>query len=417
MADKIRQAVILVGGFGTRLLPLTRTRPKPVMPVLDRPFLHYLIQSMAEAGITEVILACGYKSDVLAEKLGNGQDLGITISYVDEDTPLGTAGAIKNIESRLDPVFVASNGDTLNFVDVKSQIETHLNTGADVTLSLSEMEDVSSYGVVVMDDTGRITAFQEKPKPGEEISHMVNTGLYVMNRSILSFVPENTFFDLSKDLYPILLKEKKKMQGHPAKGIWIDIGKPHDLIMMNQVMADTLYKNRDWNGFADNSMITGSSYIGKESTLDSSVLTDSIISRGCTVKDSKLKGTLIMEKCTIQEKCRLGSLFDKKCGGGCIAHINIENRFQNEETAWDMLNYVASQGVIYFAFTTKISVCEHKHAFISEPRCPICGEPIADTYARVVGFYTPTSSYQKIRKREFDARKWMNVLSDDGVMR
>ena len=124
----------------------------------------------------------------------------------------------------------------------------------------------------------------------------------------------------------------------------------------------------------------------------------------------------LMEKCTIQEKCRLGSLFDKKCGGGCIAHINIENRFANEEEAWQMLNYVASQGVIYFAFTTKISVCRHKHAFISEPRCPVCGEPIADTYARVVGFYTPVSSYQKVRKREFDARKWMNVLSNDGVM-
>lgn len=124
----------------------------------------------------------------------------------------------------------------------------------------------------------------------------------------------------------------------------------------------------------------------------------------------------LMEKCTIQEKCRLGSLFDKKCGGGCIAHINIENRFPNEDAAWDMLNYVASQGVIYFAFTTKISVCEHRHAFISEPKCPVCGEPIANTYARVVGFYTPTSSYQKIRKREFDRRRWMNVLSDDGVM-
>lgn len=124
----------------------------------------------------------------------------------------------------------------------------------------------------------------------------------------------------------------------------------------------------------------------------------------------------LMEKCTIQEKCRLGSLFDKKCGGGCIAHINIENRFPNEETAWDTLNYVASQGVIYFAFTTKISVCKDRHAFISEPYCPVCGEPIADTYARVVGFYTPTSSYQNIRKKEFDKRRWMNVLSNDGVM-
>lgn len=124
----------------------------------------------------------------------------------------------------------------------------------------------------------------------------------------------------------------------------------------------------------------------------------------------------LTEKCTIQEKCRLGSLFDKKCGGGCIAHINIENRFASEENAWDMLNYVASMGVIYFAFTTKISVCKHRHAFISEPRCPVCGEPVADTYARVVGFYTPVSSYQKIRKAEFDRRRWMNVLSNDGVM-
>ena len=124
----------------------------------------------------------------------------------------------------------------------------------------------------------------------------------------------------------------------------------------------------------------------------------------------------LMEKCTIQEKCRLGSLFDKKCGGGCIAHINIENRFQNEETAWDMLNYVASQGVIYFAFTTKISVCKSKHAFIGESKCPVCGGPIADTYARVVGFYTPVSSYQKVRKQEFTCRKWMNVLENDGVI-
>ena len=124
----------------------------------------------------------------------------------------------------------------------------------------------------------------------------------------------------------------------------------------------------------------------------------------------------LTEKCTIQEKCRLGSLFDKLCGGGCIAHINIENRFSTEEEAWDMLNYVASNGVIYFAFTTKISVCENKHAFIGRNTCPKCGKPIADTYSRVVGFYTPVSSYQKIRKKEFNNRKWYNVLSKNEIM-
>ena len=124
----------------------------------------------------------------------------------------------------------------------------------------------------------------------------------------------------------------------------------------------------------------------------------------------------LTEKCTIQEKCRLGSLFDKKCGGGCIAHIDIENRFPNRDVAWEMLNYVASSGVMYFAFTTKISVCENKHAFIGTKICPICGGQEADKYARVVGFYVPVSGYQKIRKKEFNCRKWYNVLNGAEIM-
>ena len=124
----------------------------------------------------------------------------------------------------------------------------------------------------------------------------------------------------------------------------------------------------------------------------------------------------LTEKCTIQEKCRLGHLFDAKCGGGCIAHIDIENRFPNEEMAWDMLNYVASQGVIYFAFTTKINVCEDKHAFIGTQNCPQCGKPMNDQYSRVVGFYTPVSGYQAIRKKEFNKRQWYNVLDKDGII-
>lgn len=124
----------------------------------------------------------------------------------------------------------------------------------------------------------------------------------------------------------------------------------------------------------------------------------------------------LTEKCTIKEKCRLGSIFDEKCGGGCIAHIDVENRFPNEETAWDALNYVAVSGVIYFAFTTKINVCESKHAFIGIKICPKCEKPVADQYARVVGFYVPVSGYQKIRKREFNNRKWYDIASKDGIL-
>ena len=125
----------------------------------------------------------------------------------------------------------------------------------------------------------------------------------------------------------------------------------------------------------------------------------------------------LTEQCTIKEKCRLGNILDQKCGGGCIAHIDIENRFATKESAWDMLNYVASKGVIYFAFTTKINVCEDKHSFIGVKTCPICGKPVSDQYARVVGFYVPVSSYQKIRKKEFNLRRWYNVLDADSIMK
>lgn len=115
------------------------------------------------------------------------------------------------------------------------------------------------------------------------------------------------------------------------------------------------------------------------------------------------------EKCTIQEKCRLGSILDKECSGGTIAHIDVEGRFPNKDMAWKMLNYVAGKGVIYFAFTTKINVCKHQHAFIGTDVCPECGEPVADKFARVVGFYTPVSNYSAIRRKEFDRRKWYDL--------
>lgn len=124
----------------------------------------------------------------------------------------------------------------------------------------------------------------------------------------------------------------------------------------------------------------------------------------------------LMEKCTIQEKCRLSSILDKECSGGAIAHINVEGRFPNNDVAWDMLNYIAKSGVIYSAFNGKINVCEDKHASIGTTVCPICGKPIVDQYTRVVGFYTPVSSYQNIRKKEFNARKWYNITDKEGVL-
>ena len=190
MEGKVRQAVVMVGGKGTRLLPLTETRPKIILPVADRPCLWYLLRSLARAGIEEVILACGYKSEQMREAIGDGSDLGLSIIYSYEDEPLGTGGAMKLVEDRLDDVFVAANGDVFASIDVASEIREHIDSGASVTISLTPVDNPCEFGIARVQPDGRITEFKEKPKPEEVFSNLINAGVYVLNRSVLGYVPE-----------------------------------------------------------------------------------------------------------------------------------------------------------------------------------------------------------------------------------
>ncbi len=314
MSSEVRQAVIMVGGKGTRLLPLTLTRPKPAMPVLDKPFLKYLIESMADAGIEEIFLACGYKSDVLAHAIGDGSDMGVRIIYSDEDTPLGTGGAIKRLEDRLDPVFLAANGDTLTSVDIAAQIREHFESGAAVTDSLSEVDDPSQAGVVRIDGDGRILEFQDKPKREEACSNLVNSGVYVVDKKVLGYIPKDTFYDFSKDLFPLLIEKGERLQGHMAKGVWVDIGRPHDLIRMNLVMADRLYRGHDWSDSAEDSVLDGTVYLGDGTVVRSSKVSESVISKGCDVRSSYLSGTFVMGACRIDGARVENSIL----GEGCV---------------------------------------------------------------------------------------------------
>ena len=300
MSSEVRQAVIMVGGKGTRLLPLTLTRPKPAMPVLDKPFLKYLIESMADAGIEEIFLACGYKSDILAHAIGDGSDMGVRIIYSDEDTPLGTGGAIKRLEDRLDPVFLAANGDTLTSVDIAAQIREHFESGAAVTDSLSEVDDPSQAGVVRID--------------GDACSNLVNSGVYVVDKKVLEYIPKDTFYDFSKDLFPLLIEKGERLQGHMAKGVWVDIGRPHDLIRMNLVMADRLYRGHDWSDSAEDSVLDGTVYLGDGTVVRSSKVSESVISKGCDVRSSYLSGTFVMGACRIDGARVENSIL----GEGCV---------------------------------------------------------------------------------------------------
>lgn len=312
MVQKVRQAVVMVGGKGTRLLPLTETKPKIILPVADRPCLWYLLRSLANAGIEEVILACGYKSEQMREAIGDGSDLGISIVYSYEDEPLGTGGAMKLVEGRLDDVFVAANGDVFAAIDVKAEIEEHISSGASVTIALTPVDNPCEFGIARVQEDGRITEFKEKPKPEEVFSNLINAGVYIIDKSVLGYVPEATFFDFSKDLVPALMRDGHRIQGFGISGIWMDVGRPHDLLGANLAVADSEFRGAVWK--TDGSEVEGTFYMGEGSTVSRSKVGDSVVLKGSSVEGSALDHVLVMRGCRIEG----ADIENTILGDGCV---------------------------------------------------------------------------------------------------
>ncbi|MCL2032296.1 MAG: NDP-sugar synthase [Methanomassiliicoccaceae archaeon] len=312
---EVRQAVIMVGGQGTRLMPLTKYRPKPILPVLDKPCLKYLIESMAGSGIEEVILACGYRSSQLAEAIGDGSDIGISIDFSYEDAPLGTGGAMKNVEHRLDDVFVAANGDVFADISLEEQIRTHFSRNAEATIALTAVEDVTQYGIADLDEEDRIISFVEKPEKLEYVSsNLANAGVYVINRTALSRIPENTFFDFSKNLLPILMNEQKRIQGFFLKGMWRDVGRPADLLGANLNMASKLYDQMSWGGSrVESTAVRKPFYLGKDASITGSEASAAVIMEDAEVTDSKLINTVVMRGCRISSARIENSIIGANC--------------------------------------------------------------------------------------------------------
>lgn len=314
---KVRQAVVMVGGKGTRLMPLTETKPKPILSVVDRPCIWYLVRSLARAGIEEVILACGYKPGAM-EELGDGSDLGIKIRYAYEDEPRGTAGAMKLLEDQLDETFVASNGDVFADIDVAEEIRIHEETDAAITIALTPVENPCEFGIARVDDGGRISEFKEKPKPEEVFSNLINAGVYVMEKDVLSRVPKDTFFDFSKDLVPIILSEGRRVQGYNLDGIWMDVGRPYDLLGANLTMARREHNDHQWS--SEDACIRGDFYMGPGSKVRNSELTSSVVLAGSRVENSKLDRVLVMRNCRVDGARIINSIL----GDGCVVKPGAE---------------------------------------------------------------------------------------------
>ncbi len=318
----VKQAVIMVGGKGTRLLPLTETRPKPVLPVADRPCIWYLLRSMARAGIKEVILACGYKPGMM-EVLGDGSDLGIHIEYSYEDEPRGTGGAIKLVEDRLDETFVAANGDVFADLDVAGEIATHIRTGAEITDLLIPVDNPCDYGIACIDDDLRITAFKDKPKPEEVFSNLINAGVYVVQRSAIELVPKDTFFDFSMDLIPKVIADGRRVQGHRLDGLWMDVGRPHDLLRANLSIAE-LEHGSEGPGSVHDCRREGITYVGPDSEVSDSIIEASAVSGGCKVTSSTIVNSLVMPGCRIEGATLTNAILGEGCSVGKGATIRDE---------------------------------------------------------------------------------------------
>ncbi|MDQ6649637.1 MAG: NDP-sugar synthase [Actinomycetota bacterium] len=221
-------AIVLVGGQGTRLRPLTITTPKPMLPTAGVPFLAHLLSRARDAGVDHVVLSTSYRAEVFESYFGTGSALGLEIDYVTEVEPLGTGGGIRNVAGALrgDDVLVF-NGDVLSGVDLRSLVAAHRDTDADVTLHLTEVADPRPFGLVPLDDDGRVTAFLEKPTTAAEIvTNRVNAGCYVFDPAVLAAIPAGRPVSVERETFPGLLASGALVRGYVDASYWLDLGTP-----------------------------------------------------------------------------------------------------------------------------------------------------------------------------------------------
>ncbi len=229
------KAVILVGGKATRLLPLTCNTPKAMMPVLNKPFLEHVIRHLSRHQVKDIILAQGHLAQPIEGYLGNGSKFGVKFHYSIEDTPRGTAGAVKNAERHLsDETFLVLNGDIFTGLDITAMIDFHRERKAKVTIALTPVDDPTSYGLIETSGDGRVTRFLEKPKWSEVTTNMINAGTYVLETEVLAQIPRRATVSFEREVFPQLLSQNRSVYAYPSSGYWIDMGTPEKYLQLHR---------------------------------------------------------------------------------------------------------------------------------------------------------------------------------------
>ena len=327
------KAVILAGGEGTRLRPLTLGIPKPVVPVVDRPFLRHQLDLLAQAAISEIVFSVAYQPERIQAVFGDGRALGRRIHYAVEETPLGTGGAVKNAERHLDDTTVVFNGDVLTDVDLPAVVRAHRESGAKATLVLTPVPNPAAYGLVETDATGRVKSFIEKPSdPSQITTDTINAGIYVLDTSTLALMPPGENHSIERAFFPALLRRGDLVRAWIHRGYWIDIGTPEKYLQVHRDILQARFpvqleaEARD-GGWAHPSAhidaradLEGHFYVGPGCRVDAgahvgpdAVLTaDVTVAAGTWVRDSVVwKGSTLAESCHVDgsllgERVRVG---------------------------------------------------------------------------------------------------------------
>jgi mannose-1-phosphate guanylyltransferase len=281
--------ILLVGGMGTRLMPLTRDTPKPMLPIAGLPVTEHQLMSAKRAGITTIVLATSYLAEVFTPYFGDGSQWGLEIRYAVEETPLGTGGAIKNAASALnlkaesDEPIVIFNGDVLSSHNLSKQIQEHLAHKADVTLHLTHVEDARAYGCVPVDKSGRVTAFLEKME--NPITNTINAGSYVFHPSVIETIAANTVVSVERDVFPALVAAGKKIYGYVEDAYWLDIGTPRALLAGSKHLVGGEFKVDATSTIAASAELQDGSSVGASCTIhEDAVISGSIICAGVVVE-------------------------------------------------------------------------------------------------------------------------------------
>jgi len=334
------KAVILAGGYGTRLRPLTYTKPKPMLPLAGKPILQFIVEAVGREGFSDVIVTTNYFREQVIESFGDGSSFGVRLTYPEEKKPLGTAGSVKNSEEYLNETFAVIQGDNITEIKFTDILDFHKKKGGIATIALLAVENPHLFGIAQLDSDNRIRSFKEKPGQHEIFSNLASIGLYVLEPEVLNYIPDGVECDFAKNVFPSLLSSGEKMYGYPARGFWTDTGVPKNYVKAVRWILSRLSHQK----LAENVKITGASIkgpveigegtkiergaeivgpvvIGEDCVIgqNSRIAPDSVVESEVRILErARVDGSLVYEEteigvgshldnCIVAEKCKVGS--------------------------------------------------------------------------------------------------------------